>query len=75
MHFFGIIGISIILAGVGIDGFLVIRGLFFTGIIGHFAMLLFGVMLIIIGFQILLFGFIAALITEKETLRTNAYLK
>ncbi|MFC1584831.1 glycosyltransferase family 2 protein [Fibrobacterota bacterium] len=77
MHFFGPIGMLLLLTGVGIDGFLVVRGLFFTdtGRIGHFAMLGFGVMLILIGLQIILFGFMTTLITETNKKGYHAYLE
>ena len=66
MHFFSAVGLGVFTAGFGIDLFLTIRGLFFTGIIGHFALLLLGVFLMLLGVQIMIFGFIAALMVLRR---------
>jgi len=66
LHFFGIPGLLSFLLGFGIDAFLVFRGFFITGHIGHTALLLMGVMLIILGVQFLSLGLLGELlITQK----------
>jgi len=68
LHFFGIPGLFSFLLGFGIDAFLVLRGFFITGHIGHTALLLMGVMLIILGVQFLSLGLLGELlITQKQT--------
>jgi hypothetical protein len=76
MHFFGPIGLLCLLIGIAIDGFLSIRGIFFTetGEINHFALLIFGVMLILVGLQILLFGFLTTLVVEKDSFNYKQFL-
>ena len=67
LHFFGIPGLLSFLLGFGIDAFLVFRGFFITGHIGHTALLLMGVMLIILGVQFLSLGLLGELlITQKQ---------
>lgn len=66
MHFFGIFGMAAFSAGFAIDAFLTLRGLLVTGVIGHSALLLLGVFLMLLGVQILMFGFMAALVGERE---------
>ena len=76
MHFFGAIGVTTLFCGLFIDGFLTIRGLFFTDPprIGHHAMLLLGVLLILMGAQFLLFGFLATLLSEKKKKDVRLFL-
>lgn len=56
LYLFGISGITLFLIGFAIDLFLTIRGVFFTGVIGHTAMLIFGVLLMILGVQLFALG-------------------
>ncbi len=74
LHFFGAAGILLFFSGFCIDAFLTIRGVFFTGRIGHFALLLFGAMLMIIGVQTFLFGFLGVIISEKEHADYTEYI-
>lgn len=68
LHFFGIPGLFSFILGFGIDSFLVFRGLFITGRIGHTALLLMGVMLIILGVQLLSLGLLGELfITQRKS--------
>lgn len=62
LHFFGILGLFSFCLGFGIDLFLVFRGFFVTGRIGHTALLLMGVMLIVIGVQFLSLGLLGELL-------------
>lgn len=66
MHFFGIFGVAAFAAGFSIDAFLTLRGLLITGVIGHSALLLLGIFLMIVGLLIILFGFLAALIDDRQ---------
>lgn len=66
LHFFGIPGFVSLFLGVGIDSFLVIRGLFFSERIGHTALLLMGVMLIVIGIQFLSLGLLGELVVMQH---------
>lgn len=66
MHFFGLFGLASFSAGFAIDAFLTLRGLLVTGVIGHSALLLLGVFLMLLGIQIVMFGFMAALVGERE---------
>lgn len=61
LHFFGSVGSVFMLTGFSIDAFLTIQGLFFTGRIGHFALLMMGLFLIIVGFQLLTVGLLGEL--------------
>jgi len=60
LHFFGLIGSAIFFCGFGIDAYITMRGLL-VGRIGHSAMLLFGVLLMITGIQLISIGIIAEL--------------
>jgi glycosyltransferase involved in cell wall biosynthesis len=66
LHFFGIPGLLSLLLGFGIDASLVIRGFLITGRIGHTALLLMGVMLIILGVQFLSLGLLGELLTTHR---------
>ncbi len=61
LHFFGIFGMSCFAAGFLIDLGLVLHGLVITGIIGHFAMLLFGILLMLLGIQFISLGLLGEL--------------
>jgi glycosyltransferase involved in cell wall biosynthesis len=68
LHFFGIPGLISFFLGFGIDSFLVYRGFFITGHIGHTALLLMGVMLIILGVQFFSLGLLGELIiTQRQS--------
>ncbi|MBN2468745.1 MAG: glycosyltransferase family 2 protein [Deltaproteobacteria bacterium] len=66
LHFFGIPGLISFVIGFAIDATLVLRGLFVTGQIGHTALLVMGVMLIILGVQILSLGLLGELIISQR---------
>lgn len=68
LHFFGIPGLASLFLGVFIDGFLVLQGLFFTEKIGHTALLIMGVMLIIIGIQFISLGLLGELLVTAKTI-------
>lgn len=65
LHFFGIPGVVSLLLGLGIDSFLVVRGLTITGRIGHTALLVMGVLLIVIGIQFLSLGLLGELVVMQ----------
>ena len=68
LHFFGIPGLVSLVSGLAIDSFLVLRGLFVTGRIGHTALLLMGVMLILLGVQLFSIGLLGELfITSRKS--------
>jgi glycosyltransferase involved in cell wall biosynthesis len=75
MHFFGMIGFVSFGIGVSIDSILTFRGLFITGEIKHFALLLFGVFLMLLGMQVILFGFLATLLGEKRREDIQGFLE
>ena len=58
LKFFGIIGSSIFLVGFVIGLYLLYLH-FTTGIVGHFALIMLDVVILSIGFQIIIFGFLA----------------
>jgi glycosyltransferase involved in cell wall biosynthesis len=66
LHFFGIPGFISLFLGLGIDSFLVVQGLFFSGRIGHTALLLMGVMLILVGIQFLSLGLLGELVVMQQ---------
>jgi dolichol-phosphate mannosyltransferase len=68
LHFFGIPGIISFFIGLSIDLFLVLRGLLVTGRIGHTALLIMGVMLIIVGIQFISLGLLGELIITGRKL-------
>lgn len=68
LHFFGIPGLASLFLGVFIDGFLVLQGFFITGRIGHTALLIMGVMLIIIGIQFISLGLLGELLVTAKTI-------
>jgi glycosyltransferase involved in cell wall biosynthesis len=63
LHFFGLFGALMFVTGFTIDLGLVLQGYFLNkGIIGHWALLLFGVMIMIMGIQIVSIGLLGELI-------------
>jgi len=68
LHFFGIPGLASLFFGFFIDGFLVLQGFFITGKIGHTALLIMGVMLIIIGIQFISLGLLGELLVTAKTI-------
>lgn len=68
LHFFGIPGLVSLFLGFFIDAFLVLQGFFITGRIGHTALLLMGVMLIIIGIQFISLGLLGELLVTAKTI-------
>ena len=65
LHIFGSLGILIFIPGFTIDAYFTICGLI-AGKIGHSAMLLFGVLLMILGIQLVGIGIIAELIVNLK---------
>jgi glycosyltransferase involved in cell wall biosynthesis len=61
LHFFGIVGLFCFACGFCIDLGLVVNGFFITGVIGHFAMLLFGILLMLLGIQFVSIGLLGEL--------------
>ncbi|MCX8011751.1 MAG: glycosyltransferase family 2 protein [Desulfobacterota bacterium] len=68
LHFFGIPGLLFFFFGLFIDLFLVLRGLLITGRIGHTALLIMGVMLIVVGIQFISLGLLGELIITGRKL-------
>jgi Glycosyltransferases involved in cell wall biogenesis len=68
LHFFGIPGLVALFLGFFIDAFLVLEGFFITGKIGHTALLIMGVMLIIIGIQFISLGLLGELLVTVKTI-------
>lgn len=80
LHFFGLIGGILFMLGFLTDLFLVLNGLLITGVIGHFAMLLFGVLLMLMGVQFLGTGLIGELVislnqNEPEKITAEVFWK
>jgi hypothetical protein len=61
LHFFGMLGMACFGAGFCIDLGLVVRGCVVTGVVGHFAMLLFGILLMLLGIQFVSIGLLGEL--------------
>jgi len=68
LHFFGIPGLAALFLGFFIDAFLVLEGFLITGRIGHTALLIMGVMLIIIGIQFISLGLLGELLVTAKTI-------
>ncbi len=66
LHFFGAIGALSFITGFCIDLSLVINGLFITGRIGHSALLLMGVLLMLVGMQFFSIGLLGELISTMS---------
>jgi hypothetical protein len=67
LHFFGLFGTLMFLSGFVIDFGVVAHGYLFTnGILGHTAMLLFGVMLMVMGIQIISIGLLGELVITRS---------
>jgi hypothetical protein len=73
LYLFGLGGITLFSVGFLIDLFLTIRGVFFTGQIGHTAMLIFGVLLMILGVQLFALGLTVDLSISRESRRLDYY--
>lgn len=63
LHFFGLIGSLFLLAGLGINGYLSV-GWFMGEAIGNRPILFLGIMLVLVGFQIITTGLIGEMITH-----------
>jgi glycosyltransferase involved in cell wall biosynthesis len=61
LHFFGMMGLFSFAGGFCIDLGLVLRGFFISGIIGHFALLLFGILLMLLGIHFISIGLLGEL--------------
>lgn len=73
LYLYGYSGSLMFISGFMIDLFLVIRGIFFADTIGHTAMLLFGILLMLLGVQLFAVGLIADLIVSRESRTLNSY--
>jgi glycosyltransferase involved in cell wall biosynthesis len=62
LHFFGLMGLILAGGGAGIDGYLIIRRAFFAEWLSNRPLLIIGTLLIIVGFQFVLFGLLAEMI-------------
>jgi len=72
LHFFGIFGMACFCSGFVIDLGLVLHGLVITGIIGHFAMLLFGILLMLVGIQFVSLGLLGELVLSGRRAEDGA---
>jgi glycosyltransferase involved in cell wall biosynthesis len=61
LHFFGVLGMACFAGGFSIDLGLVLHGFLVSGVIGHFAMLLFGILLMLLGIQFVSLGLLGEL--------------
>jgi glycosyltransferase involved in cell wall biosynthesis len=68
LHFFGLLGLASFFAGFIIDSFLVVQGVLITGKIGHTALLIMGVLLIVIGIQFISLGLLGELLVTAKTI-------
>lgn len=73
LYLYGYGGSFLFIIGFLIDLFLTVRGVFFTGVIGHTAMLILGVLLMILGVQLFAVGFIADMIISREPRHLDSY--
>ena len=71
LHFFGIPGLTALFLGFFVDALLVVKGIFITGKIGHTALLIMGVMLIIIGIQFISLGLLGELLVTAKTIEVK----
>lgn len=67
LYLFGIIGSFLFLVGFSIDFFLTVRGLFFTGVIGHYALLMFGVLMMMLGMHLIATGLVCELLVSQQS--------
>jgi glycosyltransferase involved in cell wall biosynthesis len=74
LHFFGMLGLVCFAAGFTIDLGLVINGLFITGVIGHFALLLSGILLMVLGIQFISIGLLGELMLSGRNDAENAVI-
>lgn len=73
LYLFGLAGGLLFAVGFLIDLFLTVRGIFFTGRIGHTAMLIFGVLLMILGIQLFAIGLTVDLTISRERRTLDYY--
>jgi glycosyltransferase involved in cell wall biosynthesis len=73
LYLFGLAGGLLFAVGFLIDLFLTVRGVFFTGRIGHTAMLIFGVLLMILGIQLFAIGLTVDLTISRERRTLDHY--
>ena len=62
LHFFGLIGMSSLLIGLMISGYLIVQKLVFGLAVGHRPLLLLGVLLIVVGIQVASIGLLGELL-------------
>ncbi|MEE8138245.1 MAG: glycosyltransferase family 2 protein [Thermoanaerobaculia bacterium] len=73
LHLFGVVGLTSLLAGFAINLYLAIRWLWFDESLSYRPLLLFGVLLMLLGFQVLTTGLIGEMITFKNFRRSDSY--
>jgi len=73
LHLFGLIGLAFVGVGFAIDLYLAILWLFFDQALSNRPLLLLGVLLMVLGFQILTTGLIGEMITHKTFRRDDSY--
>jgi len=66
LHLFGTVGTALFVAGFAIDGYLTLAGLL-RGNIGHTAMLLLGILLMLAGMQLFSVGLLAELLVRQRS--------
>jgi glycosyltransferase involved in cell wall biosynthesis len=66
LHLFGTVGTALFVSGFAIDGTLTVAGLL-RGSIGHTAMLLLGILLMLAGIQLLSLGLLAELLVRRRS--------
>jgi len=71
LHFFGGVGLAMFLAGFFIDLYLVILKIFYNEILSNRPLLLLGILLMIIGFQIFMTGFLAEIMIRSYYTASN----
>jgi hypothetical protein len=64
LHFFGMLGLLCFGGGFCIDLCLVVNGFLVTGVIGHFALLQFGILLMLLGIQFISIGLLGELMVS-----------
>ncbi|MBI4725656.1 glycosyltransferase family 2 protein [candidate division TA06 bacterium] len=64
MYFFAVLGLPMILTGILLDSVIVIWGLVEDGRVGHFALLILGLVAVIIGIQFIFTGLLAEMIVR-----------
>ena len=71
LHLFGMLGVLVILVGLSIDAYLAVLWFIGQGPIGNRPLLMLGTLLILSGFQLLLFGLLAEMITATTYRRSG----